>query len=66
MVCSNDQCDARVGGEKRWLKRSRKDGSTYSFPVLMGAVRCQEDAIVMTPLAGGKTRRRCMAHRREM
>lgn len=55
-----NQCDAKLNPRKIFLKRKRKDGSTYNL-VLEKGERCPNEAVI-SKRVGGKTVHRCANH----
>ena len=55
------QCDYRPGAHKSYGRKTRPDGSTYSFPILAGGERCSQSAIITKKL-NGKLVNRCLRH----
>jgi hypothetical protein len=54
-------CDARIGGQEKWIWRQRSDGTKYRFPANVGGHRCSNAAVVARS-RNGRTVRRCLTH----
>ena len=61
MQFTQEQCDARVGGEDKWIWRRRADGTKYRFKAVVGGQRCTSP-VVVSHSRNGRTVRRCLAH----
>lgn len=54
------QCDAKLNPERRYIKRKRKDGTSYSVLIEIGD-RCPREAITSRRV-NGRTIHRCAEH----
>jgi hypothetical protein len=61
MQWTKERCDYVVGGRKGFGRRVRPDGTTYSYPTIVGGERCTHPAVV-TKRVDGKNVRRCTKH----
>lgn len=59
MLTAVNTCEFRSGQQRRWVERERKDGTTYTFPVVVGGTPCGQKAVI---LKNGKNL--CLKHAR--
>ena len=60
-VYGTESCNLAVGGKVIWMRKKRRDGSTYSLRIMKGGKQCGAEA-TRTICREGKIIRRCREH----